>query len=184
MLIDLTLPITPEIAASAKDLPANLAGHLGTHFDSMDKAFPLEYTSLDATVFDVSHIKDREILPSDIDLSKVHPNMFVAFYTGFINQVPYAAKGYFTYHPVLSNELIEELLSRQISIIGIDCASIRTGKEHTPTDQKCADSGVFVVENLVNLGKVIAQSTTFVAHTYPMHLLGVTGLPCRVIAKI
>lgn len=184
MYIDLTLPITPDIAISSQSLSKNLLGHIGTHFDVMDKIFPLEYTCLDGVVFDVSHVVDRDIDIQDIDLHSIHDNMFVAFYTGFIQKVSYASDGYFSTHPQLSYRLIEELLSRKISIIGIDCSGIRRGKEHTPTDQRCADCGVFVVENLLNLDQVISHSCTFVAHTYPMNITNLTGLPCRVVAQI
>ena len=52
MLLDLTLPITPAMWQEAKELkdPA-LEGHIGTHFDVMDKEFPLEYTSRKGVVF-------------------------------------------------------------------------------------------------------------------------------------
>jgi kynurenine formamidase len=76
--------------------------------------------------------------------------------------------------------LVDELLKKHISIIGIDFAGIRRGKEHTPADQYCADHGVFIVENLVGLDRVIGHS---VIHTYPMKYSGITGLPCRVIAE-
>ncbi len=111
--------------------------------------------------------------------------MFVAFYTGFIEQEPYGSKAYFTEHPQLSDELINMLLEKEISIIGIDCAGVRRGKEHTPKDQYCADRGVFIVENLCNLSEILAErkSNTFVANTYPLNFSGMTGLPCRVVAE-
>lgn len=51
-------------------------------------------------------------------------------------------------------------------------------------DRPCADHGVFVVENLYNLGTVMAKGGMFKAHTYPMNYAEMTGLPCRVVAKI
>lgn len=82
--------------------------------------------------------------------------------------------------------LIDHLLSLNISMIGIDCAGIRRGADHTPTDQYCADQGVFVVENLSNLDCVLneREAAYFIAHTYPIHFEGMTGLPCRVVAEI
>ena len=182
MLIDLTLRITPRMAADAQGNEKKaLVGHLGTHFDVMNKEFPLEYTRRRAVVFDVSAVTGRDIGMADIDLSKVEKDMFVAFYTGFIEKVGYGGKDYFTGHPQLSNELIDALLGREISIIGIDCAGVRRGKEHTPKDQYCADRGVFVVENLCNLKTVTGEC---IIHTYPMNYAGMTGLPCRVIAEV
>ena len=90
------------------------------------------------------------------------------------------SRPYFAGHPQLSHELIDALLDRKISIIGVDCAGIRRGREHTPADQYCADRGVFVVENLCNLQAVPGHC---IMHTYPMNYAGVSGLPCRVVAE-
>ncbi len=62
MLKDITLLITPQMAKDAQENEKRvLAGHLGTHFDVMNKEFPLEYTRRKAYVFDVSAVRDREI---------------------------------------------------------------------------------------------------------------------------
>lgn len=185
MLLDITLQVTPEMRRSApeKDDRA-LAGHLGTHFDVMDKEFPLEYTRREGIVFDVSAIRGRDIEITDIPMDKIEKGQFVAFYTGYIEEEPYGTKTYFGEHPQLSHELIDALLDKGISIIGIDCSGIRRGPEHTPKDQLCADHGVFVVENLCNLKSLTAAGGHFVAHTYPVSYSGMTGLPCRVIAEI
>ena len=107
--------------------------------------------------------------------------MFVAFHTGYIDRVEYGSKEYFAFHPVLSVELIDALLEKGVSIIGVDCAGVCNGSEHTPMDQHCADQGVFIVENLCNLNKVIGRC---VINTYPMDYAEMTGLPCRVVAEI
>ena len=67
MYIDLTLQITPELLANAAG-PENKAlfGHVGTHFDVMDKEFPLAYTRRKGIVFDVTGIWQRDIQVSDI----------------------------------------------------------------------------------------------------------------------
>lgn len=184
MLLDITLKVTPEMRSSApeKDDRA-LVGHLGTHFDVMDKEFSLEYTRREGLVFDVSHIRDRDIEISDIDIDKVVRGQFVVFYTGYIDEQPYGTKPYFSNHPQLSYKLIDALLEKKISIIGIDCSGIRRSKEHTPADQYCADQGVFVVENLFNLRLLVSEKCQFTVHTYPVNYIGMTGLPCRVIAE-
>ncbi len=182
MLIDITLRITPKMVTDAQGNEKKaLAGHLGTHFDVMNKEFPLEYTRRRAVVFDVSAVKDRDIDVADIELSKVGKDMFVAFYTGFIEKEGYGGKAYFTGHPQLSNELIDALLVKEVSIIGVDFAGVRRGKEHTPKDQYCADHGVFIIENLCNLKAVIGEC---IIHTYPMNYAEMTGLPCRVVAEL
>ena len=115
-----------------------LVGHLGTHFDVMNKEFPLEYTKRSAVVFDVSDVGGRDIDITDVDLSMVKKDMFVAFYTGFIEKIGYGGKVYFTEHPQLSDELIDALLDKGVSIIGVDFAGVRRSKEHTPKgSQRC-----------------------------------------------
>ena len=185
MLIDITLGISKKMMDDAmKNEKKALEGHIGTHFDVMDKVFPLEYTKRKAVVFDVSSVKGRDIGISDIDISMAGADMFVAFYTGFIEDEGYGTLEYFTKHPQLSNELIEELLNRKISVIGVDFAGIRRGAEHTPKDGYCADKGIFIVENLCNLKEILNHGNSFTAHTYPMKLTESTGLPCRVIAEV
>lgn len=184
MKIDLTLKITPKMVTDAQGNEKKaLVGHLGTHFDVMNKEFPLEYTERKGIVFNVSSVKDRDIDIADVDLDKVHSNMFIAFYTGFIEEEGYGTKKYFTQHPQLSDALITKLLQRKISIIGIDFAGVRRGAEHTPMDQRCADHGVFIVENLCNLERLLENGDTFIVNTYPMNYAEMTGLPCRVIAE-
>lgn len=185
MFIDITLKITLKMVTDAQGNEKKaLMGHLGTHFDIMNKEFPLEYLEREAIAFDVSHIEKRDIEITDIDLEKVKEKMFVAFYTGFIEEEGYGSHTYFTEHPQLSRGLIEALIKKGISIIGIDFAGIRQGKEHTPADQYCADNGVFVIENLCNLLEILKHGTHFHAYTSPMNFTDMTGLPCRVIAKI
>lgn len=185
MLTDITLKITPKMAKDAQgNEKKTLVGHLGTHFDVMNKEFPLEYTRRRGIIFDVSSVTERDIEISDIDLSRVEKDMFVAFGTGFIEAEGYGTKRYFSEHPQLSDNLIDALLDKKISIIGIDFAGVRRGKEHTPKDQYCADRGVFIIENLCNLKTLAQQGEYFIANTYPMNYAGMTGLPCRVVAEV
>lgn len=185
MLIDITFKVTPEILKiDPGTIQKALAGHTGTHFDVMNMEFPLEYTRRDGIVFDVSGVRERDISAEDIDLSRVEKGMFVAFCSNYIEEVGYGTPGYFSGSPQLSHELIDELLDRGVSIIALDFGGIRRGKEHTPKDQLCADRGTFVIENLCNLRALVERGGRFTAHSYPMSYIGITGLPCRVIAEI
>ena len=61
MKMDLTIKITPKMVTDAQGNEKKaLVGHLGTHFDVMNKEIPLEYTERKGIVFDVSGIKDRD----------------------------------------------------------------------------------------------------------------------------
>ena len=183
MLIDLTLKLTyDQLAEAINHRNPALVGHAGTHFDVMDKTFPLDYTKRKAVVFDVSAVSGRDITESDIDMGRVEKDMFVAFYAG--NPEPYGTKTYYADHAQLSQALIDNLLEKEVSVIGLDFAGVRRGTEHIPADQRCADRGVFVVENLRNLEKILAKGGDFTAYTYPLHCSGMTGLTCRVVAEI
>lgn len=187
MYYDLTLKITPKLMKDAnQNEKSTLSGHMGTHFDVMDKEFPLDYLHLPAVIFDISSIQERDIEIEDIELDLVHKNMFIAFYSGFINEAGYGSARYFKEHPQLSKTLVEVLIQKGVSIIGVDCAGIRRGKEHTPMDQYCADHNVFVVENLCQMEALLNHQKVVqcVINTYPIHYSQMTGLPCRVVAEI
>ena len=182
MIIDITLKITPKMVKDAQGHEKKaLVGHLGTHFDIMDKEFPLEYTERKGIIFDVHDMKNIDI--KDIDLDRVDKDMFVGFYTGFIEEYPYGSKEYFSNHPELSHELIDALIEKSVSLIGIDFAGVRKGKEHTITDQYCANQGVFIIENLCHLNSLL-EYKDMVISTYPMNYDEMSGLPCRVVAHI
>lgn len=185
MKTDITMKITPAMLDDAAKLENSaLVGHLGTHFDVMDKEFPLDYTERCGIVFDVSSVGNRDIELADIDIGTVKPDSFVIFYTGFADVEPYGTRRYFKEHPQLSVELIDYLLDAGVSVIGLDFAGIRRGEEHTPTDQRAADRGVFIIENLCGVKELVDASSPFTVHTYPISCTGITGLPCRVIAEI
>ncbi len=163
-----------------------LSGHVGTHFDVMSQRFPLEYLELPGVVFDVSGVQGREIEASDIDLAKIPQGAFVALYTGHIDTFPYGTKEYFSEHPILSYPFIDMLLERGVRIIAVDCPGVRRGEQHRKADEYCAERGTFIVENLCNLDKVLNGDLfrSFGAGTYPLNYIGMTGLPCRVVARV
>lgn len=59
MFYDLTLRITPKMVKDAENNEKKaLVGHLGTHFDVMDKEFPLEYIRRPGICFDVRGVDE------------------------------------------------------------------------------------------------------------------------------
>ena len=187
MFIDLTVTVALDGHNPDPDTAQKMRlGHLGTHFDVMNKTFPLEYLKLEGIVFDVSRVANRDITQDDIGFDEVGKGMFVALHSGVIEREGYGTRPYFTEHPQLSQEMIDALLDRGVSIIGVDFAGIRRGKEHPPADQRCADRGAFVVENLCNLAAVLngRPAVRFTAYTFPVSFTGMSGLPCRVAAEV
>lgn len=189
MKIDLTLNVSKE---KWKEVFSNekmaAFGHVGTHYDVKNKDFSLDNIRLNGIIFDVSHVTDRDVYTSDIHADKIKERDFVIFHTGYLQNVGYGTKGYFTDHPQLSNELIDLLIEKKISILGIDSAGIRRGAEHPVIDQYCADNNIFIVENLDNLKELLLETRNknnpFVVYTFPMKMEGLDGLPCRVVAEI
>ncbi len=177
MLVDITYKLTKDLLTA----PQARIGHLGTHFDCMNKQFPFEYFRSNGYIFDVSHIENREIGLNDIDITKVENDMFVGFWTGLLDKYDYLSQEYIDNETVLSYELINALLEKKVRMIGVDFKGIRKSKEHTPADQLCADHNAFVIENLCNMKEVTNQKIT--VHVYPLSIANISGLPCRVIAE-
>jgi len=193
MKIDLTVTVDEEVrkllldATAAEQLPPfDKFGHLGTHFDVMNKTFSLDNTERRGILFDVSQVKGREIEASDIDMAQIEENDFVMFYSGCLKEHKYGTPAYLKTKIELANVLIRDLIAKKVSMIGIDFPGIRKPAEHPQADQYCADHGVFVIENLANLDilLVAANGRSFLVHTYPINYEGLTGLPCRVIAEL
>ncbi|WP_353094688.1 cyclase family protein [Tissierella praeacuta] len=190
MKIDLSISIEKEffneLLEKSFKAKRDIIGHIGTHFDVMDKKFSLENTIRNGRLFDIRNIRDKEIDTTDIDLNKIKENDFVIFYTGYLEEESYGTERYFTDYPVLSKSLINKLISKKVSLIGIDTASIVRPNVHIETDQHCADNGIFVIENLNNLGLLLGnvQDKGFKVYTFPISIENISGLPCRVIAEI
>lgn len=182
MLIDITLRVTPKMVKDINGTERkSFSGHIGTHFDVMDKVFPIEYTRRVGKVFDVTWVGERDIDICDIDTNEIESGMFVAFNTGWIEEFDYGTPEYAHGHPQLTHTLIDYLIEKKISLIGIDAPGIRRSHEHTPADQKCADNNIFVIENLTGLSQLCNKKA--IINTYPMNFRDMSGLPCRVVAE-
>lgn len=165
----------------------NKAGHIGTHFDVMNKEFSLENIVTRGNIFDISNIKSHEVKVEDLDLHRVCQNDFVIFHSGLLKKYGYGTDEYFSPHMELSDELIDYLLlDKKVSFIGADVVGIKGSKDHARIDQYCANNGVFIIENLDNLDLLLKEAgdKPFTVYTFPLNFHGFTGLPCRVVAEI
>lgn len=93
MKIDLSVTVTEEIlnlmvnmTAAGQIPPVAKFGHIGTHFDAMDKKFSLENTERNGKLFDVSHVKGRDIEAGDIHIDEITEHDFIMFYTGYLKE--------------------------------------------------------------------------------------------------
>jgi kynurenine formamidase len=162
------------------------SGHFGTHIDiHLKTVIPLDYMENRGLLFDVSHIKDRDIDINDIDLDSIKAKDCILFKTDRIKTYPYGSKDYFHEHPQLSDPLIEALIAKKIHIIAIDAAGIRRGKEHALADKRCEAEGIYIVENITNLDNLTSKiNDPFLIHLMWLNLPNKTGLPCRIVAKL
>ncbi len=192
MKIDLSFKVDKkvleEISASLEQANLDLEkqGHVGTHFDVMNKEFSIENIITRGRIFDISHIKTGEVKLQDLDLSNIEKGDFVMFYSGILKQLGYGPKEYFSTNIELSDELIDALINREVNFIGIDMNGAQKPANHLHIDQYCADRGVFIIENLDNLDILLekAADKPFTVYTFPVNMSGFSGLPCRVIAEI
>lgn len=126
------------------------AGHIGTHIDVYKKTkIPKKYMRtegilIDCTKYDLDTEIDLEIL-KEIDIKK---GDFVVFKTNIQKNNPYGSEIYINNHNQLSWKLIDFMISKEVSFVGIDCAGIRRGKEHFKADIKGEENKTFIIENL------------------------------------
>ncbi len=192
MKIDLSVKVDKEtlelIGLSTKAIEQNLdkAGHIGTHFDVMDKEFSIENAITKGRIFDISSLNSEKVMPEDIDLSSVQPHDFIMFYTGILKKYGYGTKEYFSTYIELSDELVDALIAKKVNFIGVDMAGAKKPADHPRIDQHCANHGIFVIENLNHLDLLLEESKRnhFTTYTFPVNMVGFTGLPCRIIAEI
>lgn len=157
-------------------------GHIGTHFDIFgNEPIPLDYMQTRGLLFDVSHIKDREITLDDIDMDYVKPGDFVMIRTGAIEKHPYGSGLYFSDSPQFSWEVIQALALERVKFIGIDAPDLRRGHEHIDVDKFCIRYGTYVIENLTNLKEIACHEPCKVM-TMWLEDPEATGIKCRVVA--
>ncbi|WP_419418413.1 cyclase family protein [Legionella sp. D16C41] len=190
MYVDLTLKlnnltINKDVIDERSDAIIK-SGHFGTHIDiHLKTEIPLDYIINRGLLFEVSHIKNRDIAVSDIDMEAVKAGDCVLFKTDRIKEYNYGTKEYFYDHPQLADELIDALIAKKVHIIAIDAAGIRRGKEHALADKRCEAQGIYIVENIVNLDTLAEKAQNpFSIYLMWLNLPGKTGLPCKMVAKL
>lgn len=152
-MLKINIEINDEMIKEASKNEAKVSiGHLGTHIDLKGKQFK------DCSVKGIVFKCEDNIEIKDIDLSLIKENYFVIFNTNHINKYLYGSKEYYQDYSILDKDLIEELIKRNVSFIGIDGPGIRKGKEHPLMDAYLASKNIFVIENLCNLDKLEAKT--------------------------
>lgn len=183
--IDLTMDLNIAISKfSQKDsnFRPELLGHLGTHMDIMDTSGPsVDRFISKSHIVDVNNIFEREIslIDTKLDKANIMPGDSVIFKTNW-SKNKLETTDYFKSHPYLAYDLIDFMLNKQVNLIGIDAPGVRRGAEHKAIDIHCANHGVFIVENLVNLDNIdLTKFSTL--YCFPIKFDRNTGATCRVV---
>jgi kynurenine formamidase len=212
-IIDLTLTVSDEIPTfpgspqpsfipweNVKEDGYNLellflSTHTGTHMDApyhfLEKGAKIHEISLKKLVSKAALIQCRKksgesITKTDIQkFEKKHGKIVsfssVIFYTDWQRNLQ--KKYYFTKNPGLSVSAAKYLVSKKISLVGIDSPSIDLGKDSKfSVHQIFAKKGILIVENLANLEKI--KSSKFHLVVLPLKLKNATGSPVRAIAFV
>jgi len=153
MFIDLTLDIQSnrvkaalqiQQSAAEAELPTTVSrpeyqmeGHVGTHFDVMDKEFPIS-SFRPPEAGDISGIRAREVEVSDLVPSKIEAGDTVIFYTGYMDEFGYENRMYWKRSAELSDAAVSYLISKQICLIAVDAAGAQKPTKHQKVDKLCA----------------------------------------------
>lgn len=196
MIIDLTMPIsrdiplyTPDrapeimqIASIAKDgwneHEIRITTHVSTHID-VPYHFFVNGKKLDD--FSIEKFVGRGVLVDchgqkvvEKIKERVRNGDIVLFYTG---QSKKRKEDYGKNAPVISPSLAKELVKKKIKMIGVDAFS--PDNEPFEVHSILLKNGILIVENLVNLDKLLGRRFDVIA--LPLKL-ALDGAPCRVIA--
>ena len=93
----------------------------------------------------------------------------------------YAGSRRYYEHPELSPEVLEWLIGRKVNAVGIDALGLGRDRRHGEYDRLLVNNGVFVIENLVNLGQVEPRS--FKVYCFPLSIENVDAIPARVVVE-
>ena len=166
-----------EFETTTLSLPA----HTATHIDLVypNKRLALERMIGRGKLVDVTRIAEREIRIADVEgQAQIEKDDIVLFRTDWSQ---WLGTDHYFRHPELSQDLVEWLASRQISLVGIDAGGLGRGKKHGQYDEYLAERDVFVIENLTNLSAIPVQE--FTVYCFPLRIEGIDAVPARVVVQ-
>jgi arylformamidase len=116
-------------------------------------------------------LNDVKAIPADVKA--------VLFYTGF--DAYYDQPKYWTDYPVMGDDVIDELIKRGVSLIGLDCAGPDLD-EKFPVHIRLLGADILIVENLTGLDKLVGKGICEF-HAVPLRL-PLDGSPVRAFAVL
>ncbi|NFR85925.1 MULTISPECIES: cyclase family protein [unclassified Clostridium] len=155
--------------------------NMGTHIDVMGADVSIENERLisEGIKFNVSHIVDRPINLSDLDISRIKEGVYVFFQTGWDKYFEDEEK--YNNHLEVSMEVIEYLVDKKVNMIGIDALGLGVGRNHGIIDVYLGKNKTYAIENLANLGSIPEEN--FKVYCLPMKIEGLDAFPARILIE-
>ncbi|WP_290767371.1 cyclase family protein [Halanaerobium sp.] len=159
--------------------------HAGTHLDLPSHMLEdqqrisdisLNYLSGQAKLFNA--VGEKVITLKNESRELIEKDDMVIINTGFAAK--YGKKEYYREHPVLSEELVEFFIQKEIKLLGFDMPS--PDRSPFKIHHKLFNNNIFILENLCNLDK-LSEVKTFKLIIFPLKVRA-EAAPCRVAAEI
>ena len=202
MLIDVSMPITAgsvfrlgtppvEIASRRfyhesegeyESVVLSLSAHTATHVDLVFAENRIEPERMigRGKLIVVTELPGSEIRLDDIEHQvEIESGDFVFFRTDWSKLV--GTEEYHN-HPELSPEVVQWLVSKQVSAVGIDARGLGRDRRHGEYDRLLIKNDIFVIENLANLSAVPRRE--FKVYCFPLKIENTDALPARVVVEI
>lgn len=157
--------------------------HAGTHIDApshmilngktLDQ-FPLEkFTGRGVSI----KIQNKRFDLVTIQTANIQEGDIVLFHTGMNER--YSAKDYFEEYPTFPEELVQYLIQKKVSMVGVDACSV--DHEAFIAHTLFLKNDILILENLTNLE--ILEGKNFTVYAFPLNF-SLDGSPVRVVAEI
>ena len=158
-------------AGTHLDLPAHMLNDQ-RHISDID----LAYLNGRAKLLNV--VGEKVITVKDKYKNLIEKDDIIIIYTGFAEK--YGTKEYYTEHPVISEELADLLIKKEIKILGFDLPS--PDRNPYQIHQKLFKNNIFILENLCNLDQ-LPEFKSFKFFLFPLKIRA-EAAPCRVAAEV
>ena len=164
--------------------------HVGTHVDApyhfqkhgmTVEKIPLNRLTIteNIKVLKIEKEDDEKIEVNDLRNHTIMKNDTILINTNWV--LNRALDKYFNKNPGLSETAAKYLAEAEINLVGIDGPSIDPATDHDYNSHRIfSANGIPIIENLINLDKLLNKKFTFVA--LPLKLKNCSGSPVRALA--
>ena len=159
--------------------------HAGTHLDlpahmlnDQRQISDIDLAYLNGRAKLLNAVGEKVITVKDKYKNLIEKDDIIIIYTGFAEK--YGTKEYYTEHPVISEELAELLINKEIKILGFDLPS--PDRSPFKIHQKLFNNNIFILENLCNLDQ-LPEFKSFKFFLFPLKVRA-EAAPCRAAAEV